>query len=94
MLQGLLVDIGRSVVLLLVDLVADGILGGRCTGMLLVYMMGDSHVESLPSADVCGVVLGDLLVGLLGCSASGTLDGVGDVVGGVLNLVHVDGWIG
>lgn len=74
MLDGLLVDIGRSVVLLLVNLVADGILGGRRT-----------------SGNVGVVVLGDRLVGLLGGGAGGTLDGVRDVVGGVRNLVHVDG---
>ena len=36
MLGSLLVDIGRGVVTLLVDLVADGILGGRGTVILLV----------------------------------------------------------
>lgn len=50
--------------------------------------------SSLPSADAGVVVLGDLLVGLLGSSAGGTLDGVRDVVGGVLNLVHFEGWFG
>ena len=73
-LGGLLVDIGRGVVLLLVNLIADGILGGRGT-----------------SAEAGIVVLGNRLVGLLGRGAGGALDRVSDVVGGVVDLVHVDG---
>ena len=45
---------------------------------------------SIPGAEVGVVVLGDLLVGLLGSGAGGTLDSVSDVVSGVLNLVHGD----
>ena len=37
-------------------------------------------------------VLGNLLVGLLGSSGSGALDLVRDVVAGVLDGIHVDGW--
>ena len=54
------------VMLVLVELVTNGILGSR----------GTCSEGSL-------VVLGDLLVGLLGCLGGCTLDGVGDVVGGV-----------
>jgi hypothetical protein len=36
------------------------------------------------AADAGVVVLGDRLVGLLGCLGAGTLDGLGNVVGGVL----------
>lgn len=45
-----------------------------------------------PSADAGVVVLSNLLVGLLRSGAGGTLDGVGDVVSGVADLVHDDGW--
>jgi len=37
-------------------------------------------------------VLGDVLVGLLGGGGSGALDLVRDVVAGVLDGLHVDGW--
>jgi hypothetical protein len=36
------------------------------------------------AADAGVVVLGNGLVGLLGCLGAGTLDGLGNVVGGVL----------
>ena len=75
MLSGLLVDIGRAVVLLLVELVTDSILGSRGT-----------------SAERGVAVLGDLLVGLLGGGGKSTLDGVSDVVGGVVDGIHCDGW--
>ena len=71
MLGSLLVEIGRLVVLLLVELVTDGILGGGGT-----------------SANASVGVLGDLLVGLLAAGGSSALDGVSDVVGGVLDVVH------
>lgn len=45
----------------------------------------------LPSADRGAVVLGDLLVGLLAARVQGALDGVRDVVSGVVDLVHCDG---
>ena len=54
-LSSLLVDIGRGVVLGLVDLVTEGVLGSSGTG-----------------AHAGVVVLGDLLVGLLGSTGSGT----------------------
>ena len=50
-------------------------------------------VELVSNGVLCGggtaanagvVVLGDGLVGLLGCLGAGTLDGLGNVVGGVL----------
>jgi hypothetical protein len=62
-----LVDLGLAVVGLLVELVADGVLGGSGAG-----------------AQACVGVLGDLLVGLVGCLGAGTLDGLGDVVDSVL----------
>ena len=45
-----------------------------------------------PSAQVGVVVLGNLLVGLLRSAVGGALDRVGDVVSGVADLVHGDGW--
>lgn len=37
-------------------------------------------------AEACVVVLGNLLVGLLGSFRTGALDGLGNVVGGVLEI--------
>jgi len=76
-LGSLLVEVSRLVVLLLVELVTDGILGSGGT-----------------SAEGSVRVLGNGLVGLLGASAGGALDGVSDVVGGVLDVIHFDGWFG
>jgi len=76
-LGSLLVDIGSAVVLLLVDLVTDGVLGGGGTG-----------------AEGGVAVLGNLLVALLGGSGESALNGLRDVVGGVVDLVHCDGWGG
>lgn len=47
---------------------------------------------SLPSANRGVGVLGDLLVSLLGGGGESALSGVSDVVGGVLDGVHGDGW--
>lgn len=47
-----------------------------------------------PSAEAGVVVLGNFLVGLLGASVSRALDGVGDVVSGVVDLVHCEGVCG
>jgi hypothetical protein len=57
-------------VLLLVDLVAGGVKGARGT-------VGDGVVAG-------DVALGLLLVGLLGRGGGGALDGLRDVLGGVL----------
>jgi hypothetical protein len=57
-------------VLLLVDLVAAG-----------VKSTGDAVADGVLAGDVA---LGLLLVGLLGGGGGGTLDGLGNVVGGVL----------
>ena len=72
-LGSLLVGGGRSIVLVLVALVLEGVNAG----------LGTSSKAGV-------VVLGDLLVGLLGSTRGGALDGLGDVVGGVLDGVHVD----
>lgn len=42
----------------------------------------------IPSADGGIAVLGNLLVGLLGGSAGGLLDSLGDVVGTLLEGIH------
>lgn len=60
-------DIGLSLVGLLVLLVDDSVLGGAGT-----------------AAEAGIRVLGDTLVGLLGCGSTATLDGLGNVVNGVL----------
>jgi len=73
-LSSLTVDIGLSVMGLLVDLVADGIEAGLGAG-------GDGGVG----------VFGDVLVGFFGGGAAGALDGLGDVVGCVLDGIHCDG---
>jgi len=69
-LDALLVGGGGALVLLLVELVAGGVKSTRGT-------VG----EGVLAGDVA---LGLLLVGLLGGGGSGTLDGLGNVVGGVL----------
>jgi hypothetical protein len=69
-LDALLVGLGRALVLLLVDLVAGGVKGARGT-------VGDGVVAG-------DVALGLLLVGLLGRGGGGALDGLRDVLGGVL----------
>jgi hypothetical protein len=43
-------------------------------------------VSSGAGAEACVVVLGNLLVGLLGSFRTGALDGLGNVVGGVLEI--------
>lgn len=48
------------------------------------------RVRDIPGADVGVVVLGNLLVGLLGGTAGGLLDLLGDGVAGVLDGVHDD----
>jgi hypothetical protein len=72
-LDGALVGLGRALVLGLVDLVASG---------------GESTRGTVGDGVVAGnVALGLLLVGLLGCLSRVALDGLGDVVGGVLDRV-------
>jgi hypothetical protein len=71
-LDGALVGLGGALVLLLVDLVANGAHGTGDTA-------GDGVIAS--------VALGLLLVGLLGSSGGGTLDSLGDVLGGVVERV-------
>ena len=72
-LDALLVGGGGSVVLLLVELVAGGV---KSTG----GTVGDGVLAG-------DVALGLLLVGLLGGGGGGTLDGLGNVVGGVLKVL-------
>jgi hypothetical protein len=71
-LDGALVGLGRGLVLLLVGLVTNSGHGGRGTAS---------------DRAVTGVALGLLLVGLLGGSGGGTLDSLGDVLGGVVEGV-------
>lgn len=53
---------------------------------LLVLLVDDGILSGGSAASEAGiVVLGDTLVGFLGGSGSGALDGLRDVVGGVLS---------
>lgn len=59
---------------------------GLCVVSELVLLVKNSILGSgRTGGDVGIVVLGDLLVGLLGGSGAGALDGLGNVVGGVLH---------
>jgi hypothetical protein len=72
-LDGALVGLGGALVLGLVDLVTSG---------------GESTRRTVGEGVVAGnVALGLLLVGLLGCLGGLALDGLRDVVGGVLDGV-------
>lgn len=52
---------------------------------VLVLLIPEGVLRSAGTGADAGVgVLGDLLVGLLGSLSAGALDGLGDVVGGVL----------
>lgn len=89
--SSLLVGLGRSVVLLLLGLVGDGIASGGETARLSAIMLNGSREKGcLPVGDTDVGVLGDLLVGLLGSTVGGALDLVGDEVTGVLDGIHVD----
>ena len=76
-LDALLVGGGGSVVLLLVELVGGGV---KSTG----GTVGEGVLAG-------NVALGLLLVGLLGRGGGGALDGLGNVVGGVLGDVVREG---
>lgn len=100
MLGGLLVDISLGVVAGLVDLVSEGVLrGSGAAGEGCVSVLGDRlgggvsilFVLSLPPWSIA------YLVGLLGSLGAGALDGLSDVVCGVLDGLHFDlslvGWL-
>jgi hypothetical protein len=72
-LDGALVGLSGALVLGLVDLVAS-------SGQSTRRTVGDAVVSG-------NIALGLLLVGLLGCLSRVALDGLGDVVGGVLDRV-------
>lgn len=58
-----------------------------CLGVVgsLILLVDDSVLGgSGTGGDACVTVLGNLLVGLLGSLSTGTLDGFGNVAGGVL----------
>lgn len=53
--------------------------------LLLRGLVGDGVLAGSQAGSEAGIrVLGDALVGLLGCLGTSALDGLGDVVGGVL----------
>lgn len=54
----------------------------------LILLVEDGILCGASSAAQAGIrVLGDVLVGLLGCLSTTTLDGLGNVVNGVLKVV-------
>ena len=57
-------------------------------------MRASQFKRDIPSADVGVVVLGDLLVGLLGGLRASALDRLRNVVGGVLDGLHCEDWVG
>lgn len=93
--SGLLVGLGGGVVLVLVGLVLEGIEASLDTvreSMLVGWSKKRGLLcKNVPSADGGVAVLGNLLVGLLGSAVGGGLDGVRDIVGGLLDGIHVDG---
>jgi hypothetical protein len=92
-LDGLLVDISLAVVAGLLNLVAQSVLGGGQTVKTLVNLVHEyssRNEESLPGGGVDVAILGDLLVGLLGSTRGSALNGLRDVVGGLLDGLHCD----
>ena len=88
----LLVGLGLAAGGGLVNLVANGVLGsGSAVKLMLAhrYKRRRSGI-SLPSADGGVAVLGNLLVGLLGCTVDGLLNLVADEVGTLLDRLHCD----
>jgi len=63
-----------------------GVVGGL-VGLVSNGILGSSGT----GAQARIAVLSDALVGLLGSFGTGALDGLSDVVGGVLDGLHVDG---
>ena len=80
------------VVLALLDLVAQGILGGSGASNVVSWMIAYTQrlMQDLPSALRGVAVLGDLLVGLLGSARGGLLDLLADEVRSLLDGVHYD----
>ena len=71
-------------------------LGAGVVAVLLGLVLQGIDASLSTSADGGVVVLGNLLVGLLGRTSGGALDGLGDVVAGLLEGIHCDrcGWLG
>jgi len=57
---------------------------------MLVYCETRARAMNGPSADAGVAVLGNLLVGLLGSTRGGALDGLRDVVDGLLGGLHCE----
>lgn len=96
-LSQLLVSLGLVVVASLVDLVTKGVLAsGQTADVLADHEPKESRniCSGLPSANVDVAVLGNLLVGLLADTRGSALDGLSDVVDGLLNGLHCErvGW--
>jgi hypothetical protein len=93
-LSSLLVEVGLALVAVLVDLVTKSILGSRSAVRRSMVsertLFKNPRSVSLPSANGGVAVLGNLLVDLLGAGGCGTLDGLRDVVGGLLDGLHFD----
>lgn len=102
-LGSLLVNIGLGIVSLLVKFVANGVFGSsqtirsnvsKCIHCGVVAASRNKITKHLPSAGTGVAVLGNLLVGLVAGAGDGTLDGLRDVVGGLLDGLHCEcgGW--
>jgi hypothetical protein len=60
----------------------------------LVLLVDNGILGGASTGGDLGIVtLGDVLVGLLGSLSTGSLNGLGDVVGGVLNIELVSYWV-
>jgi len=59
--------------------------------LCLVHLVSDSVLASTQTSSEGSItILGNVLVGLLGSGSTSTLNGLADVVGGVLNSLHFD----
>jgi len=66
---------------------------GLAVVCLLIELVTDGITGSLGTGAEAGVaVFGDVLVGLLGGSGARALDGLADVVDGVLDGIHGERW--
>lgn len=94
MLSGLLVDISLGVVAGLVELVSEGVLSGAgAAGEGCVAVLGDRLGMELVFCSIFAILKSiAYLVGLLGSLGTLALDGLADVVCGVLDGLHFD-WV-
>ena len=82
-----------AIVGVLVNLVTKSILGGGGTVSFVSYAIASIvNIERcLPSTNGGVLILGDIFVRLLASLRGGALDGLRNVVGGLLDRLHCDG---